>query len=228
MRWYEAMFLGGLGGICPTLAKLGGVYSANHSAPPPEAGVFIALAIFAALGGIVALAFGRENLRAAIAAGIAAPAIVTNVLSGFQEIDQTTPQQSNQTAVITFFATPAFADTVPATVTYGSDIVTITPELIGGLPKSGTLPYQWMKDGQPIASASGDLPVRGDQVLRIPVGATGLEIDGRAVPLSAITNGDNAISLRIQTAPTIQGDLIWALGGARTYKIDDVQIAPRR
>jgi hypothetical protein len=239
MRWYQSVFLGGLGGTCPTLAKLGGTYSADPGTPPPELGIYISLAIFAVLGGIIALAYGRENLRSAIAAGIAAPAIVTNVLAGFQEANNTAATDATGSAFLEILVAPAHAQVlenpgIRTETTFGSiapqdTIITINPRIDGGTPALDAVQFYWTQDGQPLTatgSSTGVIAPTGRQVLTVPDGATDLVIGGTSVPLAEIEQGGYALDVTIQTAPTIAGDLIWGLGGTRRFVVEDVQVAP--
>jgi hypothetical protein len=79
----SALFLfGAFGGIMPTLANLATTYVAIPATPMPAVGLLFGLALFAVIGGGVALTNTSREIRQAIFAGIAAPAIMTSIIAG--------------------------------------------------------------------------------------------------------------------------------------------------
>ena len=77
---------GAMGGVLPTIAKIASGFAANFDAPFPNAvGVLIALGGYAFLGAVIGRAMGNPDMKQALIAGIAAPAILTNVVNGVSE-----------------------------------------------------------------------------------------------------------------------------------------------
>jgi hypothetical protein len=91
LRW------GAIGGILPTLAKIAGTFGANFDAPIPNlSGVAIAVVLYGVIGAVVARGIGNAEIKQAIFAGIAAPAILVSVIAGVSDskslrLDQSRP-----------------------------------------------------------------------------------------------------------------------------------------
>jgi len=87
---------GAIGGALPTLGKIAGTYGANFDAPPPRVlGVLIAIALYGMIGAIIARAIGNPDVKQALFAGIAAPAIVISVLTGASDSQSLHPGGQN-------------------------------------------------------------------------------------------------------------------------------------
>lgn len=222
MRKLEALGFGALGGMCPTLAKLAGSYTANPVQDMPALGVYIGIGLFAILGGIVALGFGTQELRAAIVAGIAAPAIVTNVISGVSDKNP----QSQQTALYEIVGTAhAQSDAGAILLAQASDtIITVVPSVSGGDPSQvEPLRYTWSDATGQISSGGGVLNPAAEQALSIPEGAEALIVNGERIDLSAVPQDGATLDLLVTAKPTIGGDLRWALGGNRQLAVQSLQ-----
>jgi hypothetical protein len=76
---------GALGGVLPTLTLLASTYVTIPETPLPAPGLLLGLALYAIVGGVVALTNTSQEIRQAIFAGIAAPAILSSVLAGASE-----------------------------------------------------------------------------------------------------------------------------------------------
>jgi hypothetical protein len=84
---------GAIGGMLPTIARLAATYVAQPLTPLPEIGLYFGLALYAGIGSAVAFVmapFDRRQivlveLRQALIAGIAAPAILGNIIAGAAE-----------------------------------------------------------------------------------------------------------------------------------------------
>lgn len=79
---WECTMLAGFGGTMPTLSKFGASLIADPSSPMPAIGFFVGLGIFFLIGSLMAYAFAERNLKQALLAGIAAPAIIASAISG--------------------------------------------------------------------------------------------------------------------------------------------------
>ena len=232
MALKESLFFGALGGICPTIAQLAGSYSAKPGQPLPELGVLFGLSLFALLGAIIATGFGAKEIKAAIAAGIAAPAIVTNIVSGVENQAAAPPVEIAVSAIFSSLGA-AYAQSedigtgrlIDPTLYGGGRVIQIVPQITGG--DSGlNLPVFAQIGGE-----SGESPVQvgtiltgAPQIIPIPEGTTALVIGQQSVPLSS---ENVSVDVRIDTSPTFAGDLLWAFGGRRTYAAEDVTLLPR-
>jgi hypothetical protein len=76
---------GACGGMLPTLANQASIYVNHPDTPLPTVGLFLGIGLWAIVGGVVAFLNDKPEIRQAIFAGIAAPAILTNVVSGATE-----------------------------------------------------------------------------------------------------------------------------------------------
>jgi hypothetical protein len=82
----EILGWGAIGGILPTLSKIAGTFGANFDAPVPNLyGVGIAVALYGFIGAVVARGIGNAEVKQAIFAGIAAPAILVSVIAGVSD-----------------------------------------------------------------------------------------------------------------------------------------------
>lgn len=78
----RCIVLAGLGGLMPTICKLAATYVTNPEAALPQWNLFFGLGLFFFIGAILAYAFTETDLRRAFILGIAAPAIITNIMAG--------------------------------------------------------------------------------------------------------------------------------------------------
>jgi hypothetical protein len=74
--------VGGLGGILPTVTKLASTYVAHPSTGLPEAGMYYGLILFFLVGFVLCMGFAISDTKQALLTGIAAPAIITSIISG--------------------------------------------------------------------------------------------------------------------------------------------------
>jgi len=227
MPWYAIFAFGALGGICPSLSKLAASFYANPEQPLPVIGTYVAFGLFALLGAIIAAGFGAKETRAAIVAGIAAPAIVTNVLSGATE----NKIGADELAAF-YLITPAYAqistDTGLANASMAQGIINVVPAIKGGgNASSATVKYSWATENGDTVEWPNDptISLASPSTLAVPEGATQIVVNGQAIAISELQANDNTLMLQVNTAPTFVGDLRWALGGQRRFVIESVDIA---
>jgi hypothetical protein len=225
---------GAVGGMSPTVAKLAATYAAAPETPPPGFGLLIGLLLFAFLGGIVGLAFGQLQFRQAFIAGIAAPGIITNVLAG-TSLQQTAPPVRTPVAVVSEPTDPpapapltrgiATAQAQPATAAAQS--ITIVPRVTGGLPQKIEIPVTAVV-AQP---GGGDREVRiatitslsTPTVVSVPPNTRELSIQGKRLDMTAV-GAKRTIALTVVTRAGVASDLQWALGGQRSYSIQELSV----
>ena len=86
----EALAWGAVGGMLPTIGRIAGTYGADFSTPPPAwFGVGMAIVLYGVIGAVIARAMGNSDMKQALFAGIAAPAIVLSVINGATESKST-------------------------------------------------------------------------------------------------------------------------------------------
>jgi hypothetical protein len=176
------------------------------------------------VGGIIALAAGRAEVKQAIFAGIAAPAIITNVVAGAAE-SQNNPKTTALPSVISV----AVAQEPPAPQGAGSLMnglryITVSPHVNGGLPSTVDIPIaasnnaggaqQWHFVGS-IKSLSGT------SKFVVPADTTSVQIGGTSIPLKA---GQSDLTVDVNTQPKF--DFLWAFGAPRSYEVKSV--APKQ
>jgi hypothetical protein len=89
---------GAIGGMLPTLARIAGTYAADFATPAPAwFGVCVAVILYGVIGAILARAMGNSDMRQALFAGIAAPAMVLSVLNGAAESKNTATAAAQKT-----------------------------------------------------------------------------------------------------------------------------------
>src|ERR1700722_18045947 len=100
---------GAVAGALPTVGKIAGTFGANFAAPSPAwSGVLIAIGLYAGIGSVVARAMDNPEMKQALFAGIAAPAIVVSVVAGVT--DSRTVNPALAPTRTGFFISSAFAD----------------------------------------------------------------------------------------------------------------------
>ncbi|MDE4134490.1 hypothetical protein PXK00_15325 [Phaeobacter sp. QD34_3] len=224
---------GAVGGCCPTVAKLAATYTTHPETSPPAVGLYFGLALFAILGGIIARGFSTPEVKAALVAGIAAPAIVTNALTGATDPDShssslvTASIESQDIRGSSWIAaahaqTPAPSPMDPTTVLGAETTVEVTPVVRGGQPNQSGLPFSWHTEND--QEIHGQISLQAPQQLAIPPGANSLSILGAEMTIEQLQQQQNRLDIEITTSPTLGGDLLWALGGKRSYQIEQVDI----
>lgn len=241
------MFLfGGLGGVLPTIATLAGTLVSNPEMQVPAIGYWLGLVLWALVGGGIALTNSSPDVRQAVFAGIAAPAILAGVISGAGEanVRRKTAEQTSSFAISLGLVTlglvqPASAQIAGSSVPRGSidagsifsesgaapNTIIIKPEVNGGLPSSVSIPVQVQvpsTQGPPKEVAVGAIfTLSGPTVVSVPNNATAVIIGGQLVPI--LDTIPTTIELSVRTKPSSVGDFFWALGAKRSYTVQDFQ-----
>lgn len=241
------LILGALGGMSPSLSKLAAVYVAFPKTDLPEPGWYFGLTLFGIIGAIVAYAFGATDAKAALAAGIAAPAIISSAVNGVQPertvpakiIEGPAPQRAGSFGG--WFVAQARAEDRPPTSPWTFDagegqtgVVTmsdsrtlvIQPKVNGGLPNAAAPPLAvtaTLSDGKTISLGtlnSYDRPF----VFVLPKDTKTVGLNAKQAPISS---DQSVIDLFVTTKPTVSGDFKWALGADRTYAITGIDAQAR-
>lgn len=215
---YGKFWYGALGGITPAIAGLATTYLAVPETAMPTIGILLGLAGAAFVGGIVAIGFVKDpEVRHAIFAGIAAPSIIANIISG------ATPPGNVQNSQADWFTSSAYAQAVTEPVTPGNGVVIVSPDVTGPYPSGEISVFAKMSDGavQKIGNVTNFV---SDTAFEVPKGAAQITIGSGSV------NIDQAVSrvnLSIQSGPTIYNDFWWALGAKREYGIKSTAIGKK-
>ena len=236
---------GALGGCCPTIAKLGSHYSAQWDASPPGMGVFLALLSFAILGSIIAIAADPRTLKAAIFAGIAAPGIVTSIMSeqnfGSKGTSQQQETQEQNGYLFLFGIRTAVADSHRTPSTTASDNAAKVAQRIWVETATDPHPGPWYdanmqvpeipivahikKDGVFSEIVIGKIPqLNAKAEFTIPLGSTKISVADRVFDLS------NLESITVNSTAKPRGGLLdeflWAIGQKRKYSFDVNDVVP--
>ena len=174
----RSMFVwGAIGGALPTLGKIAGTYGANFDAPAPRVlGVLIALALYGTIGSIIARAIGNPDVKQALFAGIAAPAIVISVLTGASDSQSLHPGPQGHSAGL---FSPAFAQAPPVNP-QGTRSIVIRPQIVGSYPVGGAIEVSAKSGNRLTQVGTVSLnPSSAPTTLRIPSGPTTLGIHQR-------------------------------------------------
>ena len=223
-----AFLWGGFGGTLPTLSRMAATYTTHIAQPLPELTVLLGLLLWAIVGGGIALTAASHDMRQAIFAGIAAPGILTSILAGAEMPRDTAPDKAATTTSI-WYSFSAHAQPLPNIATddaLSGKAITITPEVVGGLPRSVTLPViaEIDRDGTRESVDVGSIRnLWGESTFVLPEGTTSVSVSGvRIETMEPITE----IELSVRTSPSRFGDLLWALGANRTFSIDEIVATP--
>jgi hypothetical protein len=84
----RCLIVAGIGGMVPTLSKLASYYVTGNGtgAPLPGKGMIFGIFLFFILGAVLAYVLSESDLKRAFIIGIAAPGIITNIVSGVAEV----------------------------------------------------------------------------------------------------------------------------------------------
>lgn len=228
LRPMMIFLFGAFGGCCPTIAKLASFYSTNPAGGLPQLGTYIGLVLFGVLGAIIAVGFGAKELKAAIVAGIAAPGLVTNIVAGSSAADKAT-QGQQQAMMHSIFISSAYAQVAEETFTVeplpgyrGLRVLTLNPTFDGPEPTDGQVEYRFL-DESGTALRGGGVIIPDEQGLVVPVpdGAVSIAIGPSVTPLP---ENSDILDFTIQTAPSLGGDLLWALGATRSYTVQSIDV----
>lgn len=243
MTFFEkrTMFLyGAFGGILPTLANLAPMYITDWHSPLPTIGFFFGLAIFALIGGGVALTNSLPDFRQAIFAGLAAPAIITNLAAGASEANmrrKTTELFPHQVTVAlglvgsSLFMTPASAQTPlvlrgAAAAGASGAVAVFHPSVVGpGAPNTFGVKVtaQVSKDGKVTEVPMGEITnLQSDSAFLLPPGTNAIIVDGKTFP---VENPVTEVAIDVKTRASKTKDFFWALGAPRDFKIQDVRVS---
>ena len=241
----QVICFGALGGSCPTIAKLGSHYSAQWDASPPGMGVLLALLSFAVLGSIIAIAADPRNLKAAIFAGIAAPGIVTSIMSeqnfGSEGTSQQQETKEQNGYLFLFGIRTAVADSHPTPPTTTSDeaakvaqriwVETATDPHLGPwydanmqIPEIPIVAHV-EKDGTFSSIVIGKIPqLNAKEEFTIPSGSTKISVADQKFDLG------NLESITVNSTAKPRGGLLdeflWAIGQKRKYTFDVNGVVP--
>lgn len=213
-----AFLWGGFGGVLPTVSKMASTYVAAPGTPLPEIGLLLGVVLWAIVGGGVALSNTNYETRQAIFAGIAAPAVLANLISGVTS--QATPHESAMLFGIAAYAQPS--DVQDA----GGGAVIFSPSVNGGLPRSDALPVTAeVKTGDEtkIVPLGEITDFSSPTAFAVPAGTSQVFVSDMPV---ATTGTVTNVDVSVTTAPSSGGDLLWALGAPRNFQIKQVDIAP--
>jgi len=215
-----AFAFGGFGGVLPTLANMASTYVSVPATPMPEYGLYLGLLLWAVVGGGVALTNTTYEARQAIFAGVAAPAILLNIVAG-------ATSQSGVEKAAAMFGLSAHAEEAK---TDGLDAakkwaLVVSPTVSGGIPARVSLPVtaEVKKDGRIETVTIGEITdLRSPTAFTLPAGSAQVFVSGEAV---ATTGTFTAVDLDVKTAPSAGGDLFWALGAPRRFNITGMNVS---
>jgi hypothetical protein len=232
------MFLwGAIGGTLPTLGKIAGGVGGSFEPPAISsvAGVLVALAIYAFIGAIIARAMGESEMKKALVAGIAAPAILTNLFNG---ATQGNIRLNDLNIIGSAFAQTATTNSQGMmSGTTSSDAVTtsdqgtfrtvnIDPTLSSGPnlgdTKIGLRIYVVGKDGKNQVWYSGHVgDLRGRTSVAVPTTVDAKIVFGGGPELTVPASyQDVTIGYDLKLKPSFSSSLFWALGSQKESSVE--------
>ena len=222
---------GAFGGVLPTLASLASTYVTVPDTALPASGLYFGLLLWAIVGGGVALTNTSREVRQAIFAGIAAPAIIANLVSGATEA-----ATKRKTAdIYPYIASSVLGSAVAAEPTADKAPVIPGYKTLLISPAGG----QWRKAihtrsitaqirvGDKVETKQiGELQsFEGTTAFEIPNSAETVSVLGQTLVLSQPITPVNAV---IQTKPSAFGDFLWALGARGFIELKRQKLVLRR
>lgn len=223
---------GAVGGALPTVSKIAGTYGANFDAPTPRvAGVLIAIALYASIGAVVARAMNNPEMKQALFAGIAAPAIVVSIITGVS--DSRGLNNAQQQHALSFF-TSAFAQpsapgasSTAASPGSSSKSLLVEASTDGGLPINGVIRIDASVPGGGLVPA-GVIEIYGNYqrtTINVPENATDLIFFSNGRSTTTPVPPSSRVMLKVYPVTSTGGDLLWALGSKRGYEIGGLGVA---
>ena len=157
------------------------------------------------------------EVRHAIFAGIAAPAILLNIVAGVSDH----PTRTKRTDLFGF---SAFAQEGGPSNSISRAVI-VQPTVSGGIP-SASLPVTADVENKGKTEKRRKLDISPISVplldLKFQRGTSKIFIYGKEVPIfGSVTN----VEMSIKTKPTLEGDFLWALGVPRSYSIQGIELA---
>lgn len=216
----ECMVVAGLGGTMPTLMKLAIIYTSSTGTPMPESGVYFGLLLFFIVGAGLGYVLKEEDLKRAFIIGIAAPGIITNMISGaseakiklgwFDPIPAAFAEQSTGKRTITM---EAFLDGQNKAANIDFDFLVAArhsnmQERVLGL----------FSTAQDTSNTSG---VKKDNTIMIDSDVTDIIVYAKdfkstvKIPAQSFKTAKLALILKVEKG----NDFLWSLGAKRSYKI---------
>jgi|SRR5258708_108467 hypothetical protein len=219
----QSIFIwGAVGGALPTLGKIAGTYGANFDAPPPHfLGVLIAITLYSTIGAVVSRAIGNPDMKQALFAGIAAPAIVVSVLAGASDSQSLHPKQ--QSSAMSFLsAALAQSPNVDSSLPKNLRPLNVLMEANTSYPVEGSIQILATMDGKNLTPIS-DVQFFGSKVVTqvsIPAVPTRLAFRSSNGAYAVLeVNKESMVTVDVFPVTSFGKDFQWALGGQRTLAI---------
>lgn len=228
LAWKQVWFWGAVGGALPTVSKIAATFGANFDAPMPNMlGVAIALVLYAVIGSVMARAIGKKEMREALFAGIAAPAIIVSIIAGVSDSQSLHPGNGNGNKQINYlFTSSAYAQTSPQTSAENSKTLNVEFTSRSNYPIDGVIAVYASVDGEkkrivtlPVNTAS-----KNQVTIEIPNQTKSLSfVASTGAQASVPVTGNSNVKLILTPKTTTISDFVWALGGQRTVGIGAIQ-----
>jgi hypothetical protein len=231
----ECVCVAALGGLLPTAARLATAFVGDPQTPVPGTGLFIGLALFAVIGAVLAYAFSETNVRQALILGIAAPGVITNIVSGAGEAraNRVSSLLLQSIPIGSVHAQPQPAASSPALLprigTSSVDQRTLTV-----LPRTRNSDA-WSDENLPVAVTfiQGDGTDAGSTTIvpigqkqRVPIPAMAKSVRFTAGTISRVESLSRLPETEVAVEVTVNGknDFLWALGARRQAIVSNVKI----
>ena len=229
----------GLGGTLPTLCTLAASYSANPTQPLPGMGMGLALVLFFVIGAAVAYGLDESVPKKAFVLGVAAPAVVSSIISGVVNAKTSVsgPPAGSAAVLHHLSALLGISDTLaqaPAQVQGASAesraisgrSLTVSPQIAGiGIASGTTLRVQFLSAKGEVLSDNA-VSALGSSTLRVPGGATvaAVSVSNVGAKVTLPMTFDSAQLDALITAQPAN-DFLWALSGKRYADIQNISLS---
>ncbi len=225
-KWFPIVLFGAFGGIAPTLIKLATALVTHPEQPMPLYAFYIGLALYALIGGVLAGALEETDLRGALFAGIAAPALISSAITGSQPA---APAPANVAEAAPLIISSALAAEVARTaigpaqrklvIQAGpTDVPLAVNVCVPAKPGAATAGATKCAQQQTVVASPA-----APQTVVVPADAKSVSIAGKAVPLNSASQ---PVGVTVKSQPTLWQDFVWALGGSRQAEITGVKTSP--
>jgi hypothetical protein len=234
-----SLLLAGVGGLLPTLSKIAASFAAQPDQPLPHWHILVALAIFFIIGVCLNIPYNKENdFAKAVVVGIAAPALITNIIAGATNAPtKNTTAGNNSASIFSLHAVAQERSTSPGATSVPDprsnptsdhiqiNLIAIPTGKYGfpGVTQPLRVSYT-TADGQ--SQTAGEVSPGGKASFIVPASAREIRVmalsgASAAAPIPSNSRTVN-ITAEISIAP--KNDFLWALGARREGAVREISL----
>ncbi len=231
------LIAGGVGGMLPTLAKEASNQVAARVGEMPSAPFFFGLAIWFVVGGAVVFMMKETDARKAMALGVAAPGIITSMLTGAAlagkpaaDIHAGSPptvaaEYSRLLGIESAHADPVTGIRLAQAMRVSGRQLNVVPAIKGdnGVSALDPVTVEFLSKEQKVLSSS-TIDARSKITLDVPAGSYTVRATSQGYNDDKKLPEFDTADLNLKIDLKRSKGLLWALGGVPALKVDGVDV----